>query len=102
MRCASSSPSRASVSSASAQRADERVAVVLGRERRQDVVGHRPAVATAGPADPDTHAEEVGGAERLLDRAQAVVAGKPAAEAHLQPAKLEIDLVVDDRDRTPA
>ena len=78
--------------------ADERLGVVLGRERREHVVGDRPAVAAPGTADADADAQELGRAERLPDRAKPVVTREPAAEAHLDAAGVEVDVVVDDGD----
>ena len=65
----------------------------------EHVVGERPPVAAARPADADPQAQEVLRAEVLDDRPQAVVAGEPAAEPGLEPAGLEVALVVDDEDR---
>src|SRR5207253_9356815 len=45
-------------------------------------------------ADPES--QEVVRPEVLRDRAQAVVAGEPAAEPRLQPTLLEVGVVVDD------
>jgi len=72
----------------------EAVAVGL-REVIQDVVGD--GVLAARMADADANAHEVR-AHVGRDRAQAVVAGKPAAflDAHL--ARREVDLVVEDDD----
>ena len=75
---------------------DDRCGVVLGRERREDEVGDVARVAATRAADADPQPEELGRAEPARDRAQAVVAGEPAAEPGLQPADVEIDLVVDD------
>ena len=78
--------------------ADERLDIVLGRERREHVVRDRTAVAATGTADADANAEELGRAERLPDRPQPVVTREPAAEAHLDAAGVEVDVVVDDGD----
>ena len=51
---------------------------------------------SAGPSDTDTQAHEVRRTERLRDRAKAVVPAEPATSARLQPAELEIDVVVHD------
>ena len=54
--------------------------------------------AGTGVADADAHAAEIG-AERGIDRAQAVVAGEPAADAHLHLERREVELVVEDGQR---
>src|SRR6476660_2541162 len=59
---------------------DERIHVGAGIEGLKQPVGHRPALAPAGPADADAHPREVGRAERRPHRAQAVVAGEATAE----------------------
>ena len=89
----------ASVSTASAARATSASASSSGANGREHVVGDRPTVAAAGAADADARPQEVGRAERLPDRAEAVVAPEPSTEPDLQPARLEIDVVVHDRDR---
>src|SRR5205085_7550319 len=65
----------------------------------EDIVRDRPAVAPLRPADADAQAQEVLSSERLRDRAQAVVTRKTAAEADLEPAHREVDVVVDDEER---
>ena len=67
---------------------DQSLDVGLGLERREHVVGHRPAVATAGAPHADAQPQEVLRAERLGDRAEPVVAGEPAAEPRLEPPLL--------------
>ena len=59
-------------------------------------VGHRTRVAPPRAADADAQAEEVLRAEVLRERAQAVVAGEPSPGPRLHPARLEVDVVVDD------
>ena len=49
-------------------------------------------------ADADANAAEVG-AERGVDRAQPVVAGEAAADAHLDLQRREVELVVEDGQR---
>ena len=49
----------------------------------------------AGVTDADTHAAEIG-AEVLVDRAQSVVAGKPAAAPHFHLEGCEVELVMED------
>ena len=98
-RWVASSPSASSVSTASARAGDEALGVLVRLEVGEHVVGERPPVAAARPADADAQAQEVLRAEVLRDRAQPVVAREPAAQPRLQPAELEIALVVDDEDR---
>jgi len=50
--------------------------------------------ATGRTADAETHAEEVGRSERLLQGTQAVVAGRRAAGLHAERPEGQIDLVV--------
>src|SRR5215211_6811708 len=78
---------------------DQLVHVLLRLERRQNVVGPRPPIAATGPPDADAKAQEALRAERLRDRAQAIVAGKSAAEARLESTRPEVDVVVDDEER---
>ena len=75
---------------------DDRGCVLLGRERGQHEVGDVAGIPPPGPTDAHAQAEEVGAAEPPRDRAEAVVPGETAAEAGLEPAELEVDLVVDD------
>src|SRR5207302_8191088 len=77
---------------------DQGSLVLLRRERREDVVGHRPRIATPRPADTDPEAQELLRAERLRERAQSVVASEASARARLEPAGLEVDVVVDDEE----
>ena len=56
---------------------DDRVRVLLGRERREHVVGDGATVAAAGAADADPQPEELLRAEGLRDRAQTVVPARP-------------------------
>jgi hypothetical protein len=62
----------------------------------EHVVGERAGVATAGTADADAQSQEVLGLQVLRDRAEAVVAAEPAAEAKLETSALEVALVVHD------
>ena len=78
---------------------DDRRGVLVRLEVGEHVVGERAPVAAPGPADADAQPQEVRRAEVLRDRAQAVVAGEAAAEPRLEPAGLEVALVVDDEDR---
>src|SRR5829696_9896691 len=78
---------------------DQLVDVLVGLERREDVVGDRPAIAATRPPDPYSESQELLRAERLRDRAKAVVAGQSTAEPSLQSAGLEVDVVVDDEER---
>src|SRR5258706_503132 len=68
----------------------------MGLEVGEDVVGERPGVASAGPADADAEPEEVLRLQVLRDRAEAVVSAEPATEAQLEPPSIEVALVVDD------
>src|SRR5207247_11182147 len=63
---------------------------------RRTVVGDRPAAPPARTADADAETQELGRSERLGNRPQTVVPGQAAAEARLQPALPEVDVVVDD------
>ena len=100
--CARSRPSASRVSTASAARATSASASSCALEVGEHPVGERARVAALRPADADAEAEEVLRLEVLRDRAQAVVAGEAAAEPHLQPARLEVRLVVDDEHRRRA
>src|SRR5581483_3023536 len=73
--------------------------VLVRLEVGEDVIGEVASVAAPGAADADPEAEEVPGAEVLRDRAQPVVPGEAAAAACLEPARLEVGVVVDDEDR---
>src|SRR5580765_301592 len=73
---------------------DEPLGVVVRLEIGENVVGERAAVSPLGPADADPQPEEVLGAERLRDRAQAVVTRGPAALARLETSEVEVALVV--------
>ena len=75
---------------------DQRLGVVL--ERAEHVVRDGSSVAPARAADAGADAEELRRAERLPDRAEAVVARETAPELHLDPLRIEVDVVVDDGD----
>ena len=75
---------------------DDRSCVVLGNERGQHEVGDVAGIAPPGSTDPHPQAKEVGTAEPTRHRAEAVVPGETAAEAGLDAAEFEIDLIVDD------
>ena len=66
--------------------------LLVGREARQDVVDGRPVRL----ADPDPQPAELLGAELVDDRAQAVVAARPAALAEAQLAERQREVVGDD------
>src|SRR5919106_853421 len=76
--------------------ADELRHVVLGRKRREHVVGHRPRIAALRPPDPDPQPLELRGSQCLRDRTQAVVPCEPPAEPRLEPAERQVDVVVHD------
>src|SRR5919201_5527224 len=73
---------------------DERLRVLLGLEPREYPVGDGTGIAPARAADADPQPQEVLGAAVRRERAQAVVAGEPAAAPRLQSSRLEIDVVV--------
>src|SRR5215208_3174408 len=79
---------------------DQSVDVRLGLEAGKDVVRDRPMVTATRPADADPKPEEVLRTDRLRDRAQSVVSGEAASEPGLQPAPLEVDVVVGDEQRS--
>ena len=62
----------------------------------EHVGGDDVGVARVRPPDADPHAGEVGRAEALAQRLQAVVAGQPAADTAADVAELQVDLVVED------
>ena len=70
----------------------------MRREVRQHPVGQRPRVPSLRAADADAKPQKLLRLQMLRDRAQAVVAGETAAEPQLEPAELEIALVVHDED----
>ena len=74
---------------------DDRSCVVLGNERGQHEVGDVAGIAPPGSTDPHPQAKEAGTAEPTRHRAEAVVPSETAAEAGLEAAEFEIDLVVD-------
>ena len=86
-RCVSSRPYRDERLDRVGGARDDRVGVVLGRERREDEVGDVAWIAPPRPTDADAQPEEVGAAEASGDRAQPVVAGEAAAEASLEAAE---------------
>ena len=75
---------------------DDRSCVVLGSKRGQHEVGDVAGIATPGTTNTNTQAKEVGTGEPARDRAEAVVPGETTAEAGLDAAAFEVDLVVDD------
>src|SRR6266511_3449970 len=77
----------------------ERVDVLVRLEVGEDVGGGIAAVAAARTSDADAQPQELRRAELLRDRAQSVVAREPAAEADLQAARFEVELVVYHEDR---
>ena len=93
---ASVTPSRTSVSTASAALATSSSALLVRLEVREHPVGERTRVAALRAADSDPQAEKVLRAEHLRDRAQAVVAGQAAAVLQLEPPEVEVAFVVDD------
>ena len=95
-RCVSSRPTATSDSTASAARATSAAASSSGANGDEHEVGDVARIAAAGAADADPQPEELRAPEPPRDRAQPVVAGEAAAEARLQAADLEVDLVVDD------
>src|SRR5947208_2037452 len=78
---------------------DDRLRVVMRLEVREHVVGEGASVAVLGPADADAEPQEILRSEGPRDRAQAVVSPEAAAAARLEPAEIEVALVVDDEDR---
>ena len=72
--------------------------VLVGAEVGEHPVGERARIAAPGAPHADAQAEELRRAEMLRDRAHPVVTGSAAAQAGLQPAELEVALVVDDED----
>ena len=78
----------------SAQQVGERLHLRL-RVIAEDMGGDELLPARAGVADADANAAEVG-AKRGVDRAQAVVPGEPAADAHLHLEGREVELVMED------
>ena len=87
-------PSRAqsSTASAAASRSSSRRCCSSGAKRRQDMVDGRPVRL----ADPDPQPAELLGPELVDDRAQAVVAARPATLAEAQLAERQGEIVGDD------
>ena len=81
-----------STASAAASRSSSRRCSLVGLERREDVV----AEAAIGRPDPDPQPAELLGAELVDDRAQAVVAARPAALAEAELAERQGEVVGDD------
>jgi hypothetical protein len=75
---------------------DERPRIFVRLEVGQHPVGKRPRIAALRAADADAQPQEVGRAQLLRDRAEAVVARQPTPHLQLQPAEVEVALVVDD------
>ena len=96
-RASSPSASHSASAAIAASTSDKRLHLRLG-VIAEHVRGDEVLPAGAGVADADAHAAEFG-AEHGVDRAQAVVAGKAAADAHLDLERREVELVVEDGQR---
>src|SRR6476646_10930409 len=75
---------------------NERLGVVIRSEIRKDVIRGLAAIASARAPHSDAQAQEVRRLQSRGDRAETVVPREAAAPACLEPAVLEVDLVVDD------
>ena len=93
---AASTPSRAMTSTASAatSTATSSTAALGARRTVQHVVGAGLAARRLADADPDAHVARV--VEVGVDRLEPVVAGRAPSHLHLDPARRQVELVVDD------
>src|SRR6266545_298484 len=78
---------------------DDPLRVVVRFEIGENVVREGPSVAALGAADADAQAEEILRAEVLRNGTQPIVTAETAALARLQPAEVEVALVVHDERR---